>query len=66
MAWHREGEHVQALYMNQPVSGRVLESRVKYGGRVQHTLELDHSICLPWRSEPVTRVLVDEATVTTG
>ena len=59
--WIREGQRVRAAYLTDTiVVGTVLESRVKYGGTVQHTLVLDQPIMLRWRSEPVTRLLVDE------
>lgn len=59
--WIREGQRVRAAYLTDTiVVGTVLESRVKYGGTVQHTLVLDEPITLRWRSEPVTRLLVDE------
>ena len=42
MSWDRTGQKVSALYLKaHPVSGTVLDSRVKYGGTVQHTLQLD-------------------------
>ena len=66
MAWYKEGETIQARYFDQLVQGRVLESRVRYGGKVSHTVELAQSISLPWRSEPVTRVVIDEDEVETG
>ena len=40
--WNREGERVAGMYLQAyAVSGVVTESRVKYGGRVQHTVQLD-------------------------
>ena len=66
MAWHKEGETIRARYFDQTVEGRVLDSRVKYGGQVQHSVELSQAITLPWRSEPVTRVLIDEDEIVTG
>ena len=40
--WNREGQRVAGLYLKAyAVSGTVINSRVKYGGRVQHTVELD-------------------------
>jgi len=41
MAWDRAGEAVAGTYLGLTVSGVILESRVKYGGAVQHTLRLD-------------------------
>lgn len=36
--WQREGQVLQARYLGVQVKGLVVESRVKYGGRVQHKL----------------------------
>ena len=44
MAWQREGETVCAEYHGQFVRGIVTESRVKYGGTVQHTVKLFNPI----------------------
>jgi hypothetical protein len=43
--WNLEGLHVTGNYMgDHPVSGRVVLSRVKYGGGVQHTVVLDQPL----------------------
>lgn len=43
--WNREGERVAGMYLKSyTVSGLVTESRVKYGGTIQHTVKLDESI----------------------
>jgi hypothetical protein len=40
--WNREGQRVAGVYLNAyTVSGVVQESRVKYGGKVQHTVKMD-------------------------
>lgn len=40
-----EGKRINGLYMGLfPYSGTVVESRVKYGGRVQHTVVLDSTL----------------------
>lgn len=45
MSWNLEGQRVHGLYLNKfPYTGVVSESRVKYGGTVQHTVELDETI----------------------
>jgi hypothetical protein len=45
MNWNLEGQRVKGLYLAQwPYTGRVLASRVKFGGAVQHTVELDQPI----------------------
>jgi hypothetical protein len=41
MAWNREGNFVAGNYMGIfPYAGKISESRVKYGGKVQHTVKL--------------------------
>lgn len=40
--WHLENLHVNAVYLDdRAVSGYVTNSRVAYGGRVNHTIKLD-------------------------
>jgi hypothetical protein len=58
-AWMLDGQRIVANYLGQKVQGTVESSRVKYGGKVQHTLNLDQPVQFPWRSEPSTRVLID-------
>lgn len=42
MNWNLEGKRVNGLYMGMfPYTGLVTESRVKYGGQVQHTVVVD-------------------------
>jgi hypothetical protein len=57
--WIRDGERIKASYYGVPVSGIVESSRVKYGGQVQYTVILDTPIKLRWRTEDVSRVLID-------
>jgi hypothetical protein len=59
--WIRDGERVEGRYFAVPFRGRVVESRVKYGGSVEYTVDLDEPITLPWRDEPRHRVLVSAA-----
>ncbi len=61
MGWIKDGEKVTARYMGETVVGTVESSRVKYGGNVQYTVNLDTPIQLRWRSEPTMRVLVDSS-----
>lgn len=61
MGWIKDGEKVTARYMGETVVGTVESSRVKYGGKVQYTVNLDTPIQLRWRSEPTMRVLVDSS-----
>ena len=64
MNWNLEGLKVTSVYMGEyPVTGRVELSRVKYGGRVQHTVVLDEPIQLRWRNEPTSRLLIDHELV---
>ena len=60
MSWNLEGKRIYAKYHGVFVVGVVESSRVKYGGKVQHTVNLEEPITLRWRSEPVDRVLIDE------
>jgi hypothetical protein len=59
MSWIKDGEQITANYMGTRVSGTVVDSRVKYGGKVQYTVDLDKPVQLRWRTDPTTRVLVD-------
>lgn len=36
MGWNKEGSTIKAEYCGTTFTGMVLESRVKYGGKVQH------------------------------
>lgn len=58
--WNKEGKTVVAKYQGVLCTGVVESSRVKYGGKVQHTVILEEAITLRWRTEPVHRVLIDE------
>jgi hypothetical protein len=58
MAWDRAGEQVAGTYLGYTVSGVVTESRVKYGGAVQHTLQLAQPVTLFGTERTV--VLMDE------
>ncbi len=59
MSWILDGQKVKARYLGEVVTGVVESSRVKYGGKVQYTVELDAPVQFRWRSEPSSRVLVD-------
>ena len=57
--WNREGQRVAGVYLNAyTVSGTVTESRVKYGGQVQHTVQLDQPVEVFGRSALV--LLLDD------
>jgi len=45
MDWNLEGKRINGIYLGLfPFKGMVMESRVKYGGHVQHTVALDETI----------------------
>jgi len=45
MGWDKTGSYISGLYLNMfPFAGIVRESRVKYGGQVQHTVDLINPI----------------------
>ena len=59
MQWNLEGKRINGMYLGLwPYSGLVLESRVKYGGKVQHTVQVDE----PFKvyGEVRERVLVED------
>lgn len=58
-AWIKDGKTIVANYLGETVRGVVESSRVKYGGRVQYTVNLAQPVQFPWRSEPSTKVLID-------
>jgi hypothetical protein len=54
-----DGSRVLLNYYDNYVWGVVQDSRVRYGGELQYTVELERPIQLRWRAEAKTRVLVD-------
>ena len=44
MSWNKTGSYISGVYHDQAYSGRVLDSRVKLGGRVEHWVELDEPV----------------------
>ena len=47
MSWVREGTRLRAKYLGHTeVEGVVVESRIKYGGMVVHTVEVEKPINL--------------------
>lgn len=58
VGWILEGKQVAGKYFDQSFEGVVVESRVRYGGKVSHTIELHSPIELRWRTEPVSRIIV--------
>jgi hypothetical protein len=64
MGWCKNGSTIKADYLGNVVTGVVTESRVKYGGKVQYTVEMEEPVFFRWRgNEPVYRVLICEDNV---
>lgn len=62
--WIKDGKRVNAKYLgSEPVTGLIVESRVRYGGRVCYTVILDKPQQFPWRSDPTTVVIIDQAEI---
>lgn len=59
--WNLEGQIVRGEYFGSPVEGVVTESRVKYGGSVQHTVDLFFPITI--FGDERTTVLLDASEV---
>lgn len=60
--WNLEGMRVKGLYLDDiEVTGRVEQSRVKYGGSVQHTVVLDQTVNVYGQARD--RVLVEHKDV---
>ena len=57
--WVKDGKTIVANYLGEKVQGTVIESRVKYGGKIQYTVILEKPVQFRWRSEPSTHVLID-------
>lgn len=60
MTWILDDQKVSGKYFDISFTGIVEESRVKYGGKVCHTINLDSPIQLPWRTEATTRIICDD------
>ena len=60
--WNLEGQTVRGAYFGVPVEGIVTNSRVKYGGTVQHTIDLFYPLTM-FGSERTT-VLLDANEIT--
>jgi hypothetical protein len=59
MMWNKEGQRVAGVYLGAyTVCGLVTESRVRYGGSVQHTVKLDEPVVVFGRSADV--LLLDD------
>lgn len=51
-------QSIRAVYHGQEIQGRVADSRVKYGGARQYTVDLEQPVHLRWRINPVTQILI--------
>ena len=64
MGWNKEFHTVKAMYLSEyPVIGVVTETRIRYGGSIQHELKLKEPLWMPWSDvddEPRTTVLVND------
>jgi hypothetical protein len=61
MSWDRTGQTIRGVYLDMaPYMGRIVDSRVKYGGTVQHTVELFSPIRVLNDQQMRTRILVNE------
>lgn len=59
MGWDRTGQTIRGVYLNEfSYMGKVVDSRVKYGGDVQHTVELFSPIVVYGQSR--NRLLINE------
>ena len=62
MGWNKDGSTVRAMYLSEyPVTGVVIESRVKYGGEVSYWLTLTEPFYM--NGELRKTVMVDERQV---
>ena len=64
MGWNKDGSTIRAQYLNEyDITGVVTDSRVKYGGKGQYTVQLDKTLYIKTgRNTDV--VLIDEDQVT--
>lgn len=56
--WDLTGKRVKAQVAGETRTGTVESSRIKYGGRIQHTVILDEPVVYRWRSQDQRVVLV--------
>ena len=59
--WVLDGKRVRASYLGVEVKGVILDSRVKYGGRIGYTLRLDAPTQFKWSTEPTDKVLIENS-----
>jgi len=60
MGWNKDGSTVKAEYCGTTFTGVVLESRVKYGGKVQYRVQADSPFYVDCLKADREIVLVDE------
>ena len=60
MGWNKDGSTIRAEYCGVAFDGVVLDSRVKYGGKVQYRVAASESFYLPFSDTPRDIVLVDD------
>jgi hypothetical protein len=65
-SWILDGEKVSGSYYGSPYTGTITDSRVKYGGKVQYTVELDSAIQVMGSTEERWRILVDREELLEG
>jgi len=59
----QDNQRITANYLGTVVTGTVESSRVKYGGELQYTVNLDKPVQFRWRTTPSTTVLIDQKEV---
>lgn len=63
MGWNKDGSTIKGLYLSEyPVTGKVIESRVRYGGSVSYFVELTEAFYM--RGQLRDHVILDENQVT--
>jgi hypothetical protein len=64
MSWDLTGKRVKGIHNGVEFMGRVIDSRVRYGGAVQLTVKLAAPVQYRWRNDPTDTMLVDATQVT--
>lgn len=60
MGWNKDGSTIRAEYCGALFTGVVLDSRVKYGGKVQYKVQADSPFYVESLKDLRETVLVDE------
>lgn len=58
--WIKDGEKVVASRHGTTLTGVIIDSRVRYGGKVSYTVSLDTPVKFPWRNEMTYTVIVGQ------